>query len=83
MTKWKKRTLPIPQQRQLTKAADRMAGSTDPESNGMLSNIQYMQQELAWLQAQSGYKCADLALQQAIQNYKWAVAGASVSADTQ
>ena len=38
------------------------------KANGMLSNIQYMQQELAWLQAQSGYKCADLALQQAIQN---------------
>lgn len=53
------------------------------KANGMLSNIQYMQQELAWLQAQSGYKCADLALQQAIQNYKWAVAGASVSANTQ
>ena len=53
------------------------------KANGMLSNIQYMQQELAWLQAQSGYKCADLALQQAIQNYQWAVAGASVSADTQ
>lgn len=53
------------------------------KANGMLSNIQYMRQELAWLQAQSGYKCADLALQQAIQNYKWAVAGASVSADTQ
>lgn len=53
------------------------------KANGMLSNIQYMQQELAWLQAQSGYKCADLALRQAIQNYKWAVAGASVSADTQ
>ena len=53
------------------------------KANGMLSNIQYMQQELAWVQAQSGYKCADLALQQAIQNYKWAVAGASVSADTQ
>lgn len=53
------------------------------KANGMLSNIQYMQQELAWLQVQSGYKCADLALQQAIQNYKWAVAGASVSADTQ
>ena len=53
------------------------------KANGMLSNIQYMQQELAWLQAQFGYKCADLALQQAIQNYKWAVAGASVSADTQ
>ena len=53
------------------------------KANSMLSNIQYMQQELAWLQAQSGYKCADLALQQAIQNYKWAVAGASVSADTQ
>ncbi len=52
------------------------------KANGMLSSIQYMQQELAWLQAQSGYKCADLALQQAIQNYKWAVAGASVAADT-
>ena len=51
------------------------------KANGMLSNIQYMQQELAWLQAQSGYKCADLALQQALQNYKWAVAGVSVSAD--
>ena len=53
------------------------------KANGMLGSIQYMQQELAWLQVQSGYKCADLALQQAIQNYKWAVAGASVSADTQ
>ena len=53
------------------------------KANGMLSNIQYMQQELAWLQAQSVYKCADKDLQQAIQNYKWAVAGASVSADTQ
>ncbi len=53
------------------------------KANGMLGSIQYMQQELAWLQAQSDYKCADLALQQAIQNYKWAVAGASVSADTQ
>lgn len=53
------------------------------KANGMLGNIQYMQQELAWLQAQSGYKCADLALQQALQNYKWAVAGVSVSADTQ
>ena len=53
------------------------------KANGMLSNIQYMQQELAWLQAQSGYKCADLALQQALQTYKWAVAGVSVSADTQ
>ena len=53
------------------------------KANGMLSNIQYMQQELAWLQAQSGYKCADLALQQALQNYKWAVAVVSVSADTQ
>ena len=53
------------------------------KANGMLSNIQYMKQELAWLQAQSGYKCADLALQQALQNYKWAVAGVSVSADTQ
>ena len=41
------------------------------KANGMLSNIQYMQQELAWLQAQSGYKCADLALQQAIQVFPY------------
>lgn len=47
--------------------------------NGSFSQIEYLQQELAYLQAQSGYKCADLSLQQAIQNYKWAVAGVTVS----
>lgn len=43
--------------------------------NGTLSQIQYMQQELAYLQAQSGFKCADLDLQQAMRNYDWAVKG--------
>lgn len=48
--------------------------------NGTLSQIQYMQQELAYLQAQSGFRCADLDLQQAMRNYDWAVKGVSVSA---
>lgn len=48
------------------------------KQNGSLSQIGYLQQELAWLTAESGYRCADLELQQAIQNYNWAVAGASV-----
>lgn len=48
--------------------------------NGTISQIQYMQQEMAYLQAQSGYKCADLSLQQAVRNYQWAVKGVSVSA---
>lgn len=48
--------------------------------NGTLSQIQFMQQEMAYLQAQSGFKCADLNLQQALRNYQWAVKGVSVSA---
>ena len=49
------------------------------KQNGSLSQIQYLQQELAWLTTDSGYHCAGLELQQAIQNYRWAVAGAAVS----
>ena len=49
------------------------------KQNGSLSQIQYLQQELAWLTAESGYHCAGLEHQQAIQNYRWAVAGAAVS----
>ena len=49
------------------------------KQNGSLSQIQYLQQELAWLTTESGYHCAGLELQQAIQNYRWAVAGATVS----
>ena len=49
------------------------------KQNGSLSQIQYLQQELAWLTTESGYHCAGLGLQQAIQNYRWAVAGAAVS----
>lgn len=49
------------------------------KQNGSLSQIQYLQQELAWLTTESGYHCAGLELQQAIQNYRWAVAGAAVS----
>lgn len=47
--------------------------------SGSLSQIQYLQQELAWLTAESGYLCAGLELQQAVQNYNWAVAGVAVS----
>lgn len=49
------------------------------KQNGSLSQIQYLQQELAWLTAELGYHCAGLELQQAIQNYRWAVAGVAVS----
>lgn len=49
------------------------------KQNGSLSQIQYLQQELAWLTTESGYHCAGLELQQALQNYRWAVAGAAVS----
>lgn len=51
------------------------------KQNGSLSQIQYLQQELAWLTAESGYRCADLDLQQTIQNYNWAVAGVAVSVE--
>ncbi len=49
--------------------------------NGSLSQIGYLQQELAYLQAQSAFDCADLALQQAMQNYDWAVKGVTVSTE--
>lgn len=48
--------------------------------NGTAGDIQFMQMELAYLQAQSGYQCADLALQQAMRNYEWAVKGVDVKA---
>lgn len=47
--------------------------------NGSLSRIGYMQQELAFLQAKAAYRTADLNLQQAMQDYSWAVKGLSVS----
>ena len=47
--------------------------------NGLLSDIQYMQCEAAYLQAKSGYECADLSLQQALRDYEWAVKGVSVT----
>ena len=47
---------------------------------GMLSDIQYLQQELAYLQAKSGMECADLNLQQSMRSYEWAVKGVEVSA---
>ncbi|MCD7906467.1 MAG: TolC family protein [Clostridium sp.] len=47
---------------------------------GLLSDIQFMQMELAYLQAKSGYECADLALQQAMRDYQWAVKGVTVTA---
>lgn len=49
--------------------------------NGSLSQIGYMQQELAYLQARAAYRGADLKLQQAIQDYTWAVKGLDVSAE--
>jgi hypothetical protein len=50
------------------------------KNNGTLSDIGYMSQEVSYLQAKAAFRCADLALQQAIQNYSWAVKGVPVSA---
>lgn len=47
--------------------------------NGSLSKIAFMQQELACLQARAAYTGADLNLQQAMENYNWAVAGLTVN----
>ncbi len=49
--------------------------------SGAVSDLQFTQMELAYLQAQSGYHCADLALQQAMKNYEWAVKGVDVRAE--
>lgn len=46
-----------------------------------LSRIGYMQQELSYLQAKAAYRSSDLILQQAMQNYNWAVAGLTVQAE--
>lgn len=46
---------------------------------GLVSDIQFMQMELAYLQAKSGYECADLALQQAMRDYQWAVKGVTIT----
>ena len=48
------------------------------KQNGSLSQIQFLQQEMAFLQAQSGFKCADLSLRQAMEDYNWAVKGVQV-----
>lgn len=55
-------------------------GAQLQRQSGALSDIQFMQQELAFLQAEADFKCADLALQQAMRDYEWAVRGVSVSA---
>ncbi|HJB06415.1 MAG TPA: TolC family protein [Candidatus Enterocloster faecavium] len=48
---------------------------------GMLSDVQYLQQELAYLQAKSQMECADLNLQQSMRSYGWAVKGVEVTAE--
>lgn len=55
-------------------------GAQLQRQSGSLSDIQFMQQELAYLQAEANFKCADLALQQAMRDYDWAVRGVTVSA---
>ena len=49
--------------------------------NGSLSKIGFMQQEFQYLQARAAYRSADLNLQQAMQDYNWAVAGLTVDAE--
>ncbi len=49
------------------------------KSNGSISQIEYLQQELAFLQSQGAFRCADLNLRQSMENYDWAVKGLSIS----
>ena len=48
---------------------------------GMLSDVQYLQQGLAYLQAKSQMECADLNLQQSMRRDGWAVKGVEVTAE--
>ena len=48
------------------------------KQNGSISQIEYLQQELAYLQAQASLRCADLNLRQSMENYNWAVKGLSI-----
>ena len=41
----------------------------------MLGNLEYLQQQSAYVQAESNVKIAQLALLQAIETYEWAVKG--------
>mgnify|MGYP000606314528 CR=1 FL=1 len=42
---------------------------------GMLSKDEYLMEELDYVQKEADYKAADLALQQAMDTYDWAVLG--------
>ena len=52
------------------------------KQNGSLSQIQYLQQELAWLTTESGYHCAVWNFSRQSQNYRWAVAGAAANSSS-
>lgn len=47
--------------------------------NGSLSQIEALQQEIAYLQAQASFLSADLNLKQSLENYNWAVKGLSIT----
>lgn len=49
------------------------------KQNGSISQIQFLQQELGWLQAYAGFRGADLNLRQSMENYQWAVKGLSIN----
>lgn len=45
------------------------------QSLGMLSNAEYLQAKIAYVQKKNDYQAADLAFFQALENYDWAVKG--------
>lgn len=45
------------------------------QSLGMLSNAEYLQEKIAYVQKKNDYQAADLAFFQALENYDWAVKG--------
>lgn len=46
---------------------------------GMVGRLEYLQGELAYLQAESAKQTADLELRKAYEEYEWQVTGISVS----
>ena len=58
-----------------TTAAANMGAADRKKQLGMLGNLEYLQQQSAYVQAESNVKIAQLALLQAIETYEWAVKG--------
>ena len=58
-----------------TTAVANMSAADRKMQLGMLGNLEYLQQQSAYVQAEANVKIARLALLQAVEIYEWAVKG--------